>query len=63
MKKTIILENCKFDWSEKEIDQAVELFKKGTNPSKVAEIMNEKVIDIGLLFIHLVERGALKKGK
>ncbi|MGX7413506.1 hypothetical protein [Enterococcus caccae] len=61
MSKIIILEDQKFDWTQKEIDQAIGLFNSGTKPTKVAEIMNEKVIDIGLLFIHLADKGKIQQ--
>ncbi|WP_207695534.1 hypothetical protein [Enterococcus sp. DIV0212c] len=61
MNRIIILEDQKFDWTQKEIDQAIGLFNSGIKPTDVAEIMNEKVINIGLLFIHLADKGKIKK--
>lgn len=61
MNKIIILENHKFDWTQKQIDQATGLFNSGIDPTDVAEIMDEKVISIGLLLIHLIDTGKVKK--
>lgn len=61
MSKIIILEDQKFDWTEKEINQAIGLFNSGIKPTDVAEIMNEKVIDVGLLFIYLADKGKINQ--
>lgn len=53
----IILQECKFFWTEAEINQALSLFSKGIKPTVVAEVMNESVVDIALLLIHLVDKG------
>lgn len=58
--RVIILEDCKFDWAPEEIEQAKELFSLGCKPTEVARIMNQKIIDVGLLLIHLIEQGELK---
>lgn len=59
--KLIILQNAKFYWSIAVINQAKNLFEKGFKPSQVAEIMNEKVIDIGLVYLHLLETKQLRR--
>ncbi|MEQ7093813.1 hypothetical protein ABQE17_13660 [Enterococcus gallinarum] len=59
--KIIILEDAKFYWSVGVINQAKDLFGKGFKPSQVAEIMNEKVIDIGLVYLHLLETKQLRR--
>lgn len=59
--KLIILQNAKFYWSVPVINQAKGLFEKGFKPSQVAEIMNEKVIDIGLVYLHLLETKQLRR--
>lgn len=50
----IILENAKFTWTDEEIEQACLLFSQGVKPSVVAEIMDQKIIDVSLLLIHLI---------
>lgn len=59
--KLIILQDAKFYWSIAVINQAKDLFEKGFKPSQVAEIMNEKVIDIGLVYLHLLETKQLRR--
>lgn len=59
--KIIILEDAKFYWSVGVINQAKDLFGKGFKPSEVAQIMNEKVIDIGLVYLHLLETKQLRR--
>ncbi len=59
--KLIILQDAKFYWSVAVINQAKNLFEKGFKPSQVAEIMNEKVIDIGLVYLHLLETKQLRR--
>lgn len=59
--KLIILQNAKFYWSIAVINQAKDLFEKGFKPSQVSEIMNEKVIDIGLVYLHLLETKQLRR--
>lgn len=51
----IILEEAKFIWTHEEIEQARLLFQ-GVKPSKVAEIMGQKILDVGLLLLHLAEK-------
>lgn len=58
--KIIILQDAKFYWSNGRINQAQDLFGKGFKPSEVAQIMNEKLIDIGLLYLHLLESNQIK---
>ncbi|PTO38127.1 hypothetical protein [Enterococcus mundtii] len=50
----IILENAKFTWIDEEIEQARLLFSQGVKPSVVAEVMDQKIIDVSLLLIHLI---------
>ncbi|BAO06331.1 hypothetical protein EMQU_0774 [Enterococcus mundtii QU 25] len=50
----IILENAKFTWTDEEIEHARLLFSQGVKPSVVAEIMDQKIIDVSLLLIHLI---------
>lgn len=59
--KLIILQDAKFYWSVAVINQAKNLFEKGFKPSQVAEIMNEKEIDIGLVYLHLLETKQLRR--
>lgn len=59
--RVIILENNKFIWSHDEIALATKLFSFGVKPSEVAKIMNESVVDIGLLLIHLTDKGKVKR--
>ncbi|EAC5459921.1 hypothetical protein B4X80_16585 [Listeria monocytogenes] len=58
--KIIILQDAKFYWSIGRINQAKDLFVKGFKPSEVAQIMNEKLIDVGLLYLHLLESNQIK---
>ncbi|MEB8416341.1 hypothetical protein NGG16_02690 [Enterococcus casseliflavus] len=59
--KRIILQDAKFYWSIDKINQAKDLFVKGLKPSEVAQLMNEKLIDIGLLYLHLLDTKQLKR--
>lgn len=58
--KIIILQDAKFYWSIGRINQAKDLFCKGFKPSEVAQIMNEKLIDVGILYLHLLETNQIK---
>lgn len=58
--KIIILQDARFYWSIGRINQAKDLFSKGFKPSEVAQIMNEKLIDVGLLYLHLLESNQIK---
>ncbi len=58
--KIIILQDAKFYWSVGRINQAKDLFAKGFRPSQVAQIMNEKLIDVGLLYLHLLESNQIE---
>lgn len=58
--KLIILQDAKFYWSIGRINQAKDLFVKGFKPSEVAQIMNEKLIDVGILYLHLLETNQIK---
>lgn len=55
----IILEEAKFIWTHEEIEQACLLFSQGVKPSKVAEIMDQKILDVGLLLLHLAEKNLI----
>lgn len=59
--RVIILENNKFIWKYEEVELARLLFSHGEFPSEVAKIMNESVVDIGLLLIHLEDKGKVKR--
>ncbi|OJG24346.1 hypothetical protein RU95_GL000032 [Enterococcus avium] len=54
------MEEAKWIWSNEEIERAVSLFSQGLKPSEVAIEMNQKVIDVGLLYLHLLEKGKIK---
>lgn len=58
--RILILEEAKWIWSNEEIERAVSLFSQGLKPSEVAIEMNQKVIDVGLLYLHLLEKGKIK---
>lgn len=60
--RVLILEEAKWIWSEKEIERAISLFSQGLRPSEVAIKMNQKVIDVGLLYLHLLEKGKIEGG-
>ncbi|MEF7420378.1 hypothetical protein V4W98_12635 [Enterococcus faecium] len=55
----IILEEAKFIWNYEEIEQVRLLFSQGVKPSKVAEIMDQKILDVGLLLLHLAEKNLI----
>lgn len=55
----MILEEAKWIWSNEEIERAVSLFSQGLKPSEVAIEMNQKVIDVGLLYLHLLDKGQI----
>lgn len=55
----IILEEAKFIWTHEETEQARLLFSQGVKPSKVAEIMGQKILDVGLLLLHLAEKNLI----
>lgn len=61
MNTVIILDGLKFDWKQKEIDRAKQLFNCGIKPTIVSELMNEKIENISLLLIHLIERGEINE--
>ncbi|OTN76748.1 hypothetical protein A5886_001827 [Enterococcus sp. 8G7_MSG3316] len=58
--KIIILEDGNFYWDVVRLDQAKELFLKGYRPSEVSQIMNEKLIDVGLIYLHLLQTDQIK---
>ncbi|OTO05341.1 hypothetical protein [Enterococcus sp. 5B3_DIV0040] len=60
-KKIIILQEANFYWCVGRINQAKDLFEKGYRPSEVAGIMNEKVIDIGFVYLYLMDTNQLKR--
>lgn len=59
--KIIILQDAKFYWSIDRINRAKDLFEKGLKPSQVAQTMDEKLIDIGLVYLHLLETKQLRR--
>ncbi|WP_438719268.1 hypothetical protein [Enterococcus sp. AZ103] len=54
--RILILENAKWIWSKEEIERAASLFSEGYMPSQVAIKMNMRFIDIGLLYLHLIDK-------
>lgn len=58
--RVLILENAKWIWSKEEIELAISLFSLGLTPSRVAEAMDQKYIDTGLLYLYLLDSGKLK---
>lgn len=58
----MILEDAKWIWSKEEIERAISLFSLGLTPSRVAEVMDQKVIDIGLIYLHLLQEGKIEGG-
>nr|WP_242551254.1 hypothetical protein [Enterococcus hulanensis] len=54
------MEEAKWVWSKEEIERAISLFSQGLKPSQVAIKMNQKVIDVGLLYLHLLEKRKIK---
>lgn len=58
--RILILENAKWIWSKEEIERAISLFSLGLTPSRVAEVMDQKYIDTGLLYLYLLESGKIK---
>lgn len=58
--RILILENAKWIWSKEEIERAISLFSLGLTPSKVAEVMDQKYIDTGLLYLYLLDIGKIK---
>lgn len=55
----IILEEAKFIWTHEEIEQASLLFSQGVRPTEVAEIMDQKILDVGLLLLHLADKNLI----
>lgn len=58
--RILILENAKWIWSKEEIERAISLFSLGLTPSRVAEVMDQKYIDTGLLYLYLLDIGKIK---
>ncbi|MDT2663045.1 hypothetical protein P7E02_24505 [Enterococcus hulanensis] len=58
----MILEDAKWIWSKEEIERAISLFSLGLTPSRVAEVMDQKAIDIGLIYLHLLQEGKIEGG-
>lgn len=54
--RVLILEGRKWIWSQEEVERAISLFSLGLIPSQVAEEMQQHPIDIGMLFLHLLEQ-------
>lgn len=57
--RVLILEEAKWIWSKEETERAISLFSLGLKPSEVAFKMNQKVIDVGLLYLHLLQKGRI----
>lgn len=55
-----ILEERKWIWSREEIERATALFSYGLVPSQVAEEMGEYPVDIGMLYLHLLDAGKIE---
>ena len=60
--RILILEGRKWIWSREEIERAISLFPFGLVPSQVAEEMDQHPVDIGMLYLHLLEKGKIKVG-
>mgnify|MGYP005868292561 CR=1 FL=1 len=60
--RVLTLEEAKWIWSKEEIERAISLFSIGLKPSEVAIKMNQKVIDVGLLYLHLLQKGQIDSG-
>lgn len=58
--RILILEEAKWIWSNEEIERAISLFSLGLTPSRVAEVMDQKYIDTGLLYLYLLDSGKIK---
>lgn len=58
--RVLILEEAKWIWSKEEIERAISLFSLGLSPSRVAEVMDQKYIDTGLLYLYLLDSGKIK---
>lgn len=56
----MILEEAKWIWSNEEIERAISLFSQGLKPTQIALKMNQKIIDVGLLYLYLLEQGKIK---
>ncbi|WP_287786167.1 hypothetical protein [Megamonas sp.] len=55
----IILEEAKFIWTYEEIKRAHSLFKQGIKPTIVAEILEQDILDVSLLLIHLINKNLI----
>ncbi len=58
--RILILEEAKWIWSNEEIERAISLYSQGLKPTQVALKMNQKVIDVGLLYLYLLEQNKIK---
>ena len=55
----IILEEAKFIWTYEEINRACSLFKQGIKPTVVAEILEQDILNVSLLLIHLINKNLI----
>lgn len=55
----LILEEAKFIWQWERVELARQLFSKGYPPTQVAEMMREEILNIGLLLLHLIDKGMI----
>lgn len=58
--RVLILEGRKWIWSQEEVERAISLFSLGLIPSQVAEEMKQPPIDVGMLFLHLLDVGKIE---
>lgn len=58
--RVLILEGRKWIWAQEEIERAISLFSLGLIPSQVAEEMGQHPIDVGMLFLHLLDIGEIE---
>lgn len=60
--RILILQEAKFIWSQEEVDRATALFSDGLRPTQVADLMDEKIIDTSILYLHLLDKGRINLG-
>lgn len=58
--RVLILEGRKWIWSQEEIERAISLFSSGLRPSQVSREMREHPIDVGMLYLHLLDQDEIK---
>lgn len=58
--RVLILEGRKWIWSQEEVERATSLFTLGLIPSQVAEEMRQHPVDVGMLFLHLLDNGKIE---